>query len=186
MQVFDDLPVEEGEEVWEIEGFPDYFVTSQGRIISGPSIKYKGYVFIKPQLNKKSTYYQVGLYSPEGKCCSKDVHVLVAKEFIPNPEGKRTVQHKNGDKSENTVDNLEWFTHVEQQAHSLSSGLRPLGVDWGISRNGRRYQLQITLPGTGNRKSFGYFETKEEARGVRDSVCREHGMIRPILEVACQ
>jgi len=48
---------------------------------------------------------------------NKFQHVLVASAFIPNPENKRTVNHRNKTRSDNRVDNLEWATHSEQGIH---------------------------------------------------------------------
>lgn len=51
------------------------------------------------------------------------IHILVAEHFIPNPQNKPTVNHKNGIKSNNCVDNLEWATQEEQNEHALLNGL---------------------------------------------------------------
>lgn len=52
------------------------------------------------------------------------VHRLVAIAFIPNLENKPTVNHKDGDKSNNLVNNLEWATRSEQTQHSYNLGLK--------------------------------------------------------------
>lgn len=53
------------------------------------------------------------------------VHRLIATAFIPNPNNYREVNHKDGDKLNNRVENLEWVTTYQNQLHAITSGLRP-------------------------------------------------------------
>ena len=69
--------------------------------------------------NKYLTHFNSDGYSLVGiNGKLKYVHRIVAECFIPNPLNKRTVNHKNGIKDDNTVDNLEWMTDSENQIHS--------------------------------------------------------------------
>lgn len=52
------------------------------------------------------------------------IHRLVAQAFIPNPEGKATVNHKDGNKVNNTVVNLEWLSNQENMKHAYATGIR--------------------------------------------------------------
>ena len=52
------------------------------------------------------------------------IHRLVALMFIKNPKNKKTINHKNGIKTDNRVNNLEWNTHSENVLHSYRNGLQ--------------------------------------------------------------
>jgi hypothetical protein len=69
-------------------------------------------------------YHIVSLSNGHGSI-SKNfyIHILVATYFIDNPSNKSEVNHKDGDKSNNGVDNLEWVTHKENMDHAFDNGL---------------------------------------------------------------
>lgn len=58
-----------------------------------------------------------------GRSRSKLVHRLVADAFLPNPEGFRCVNHLDGDKQNNRLENLEWTSHAGNRRHALAAGL---------------------------------------------------------------
>ena len=84
-----------------IPGLNGYRISKSGRIYSDKSKNY-----LKPSLNKFG-YYLVQV-CVNGKSVKKPVHGLMAITFIPNLNKYRCVNHKNGCKTDNSVDNLEW------------------------------------------------------------------------------
>lgn len=87
-------------------------------------------IFIKGWIST-SGYKMVSLYIL-GKKRSKQVHRLVAIEFIPNPENKAQVNHKDKNKLNNELTNLEWNTPKENMKHHYDNG--------GIKRNNQTYK----------------------------------------------
>lgn len=69
-------------------------------------------------INDRGNYLFVVLYKDK-KRYQLSVHRLVAETFIPNPENKSQVNHKNGNKHDNRVENLEWATQSENMQHCI-------------------------------------------------------------------
>lgn len=91
-----------------------YQVTSWGRVYSVEKER-----FLIPQENEKG-YLRVSLTEENGRRKHKKVHRLVATAFIPNPENKPQVNHKDGNKSNNSFTNLEWVTDEENKIHQAT------------------------------------------------------------------
>lgn len=76
---------------------------------------------LKPYPNEAG-YLKVNLYDENGKCKKKYVHRLVAEAFIPNPQNKPNVNHKDCNVKNNAVENLEWCTQSENILHCSKLG----------------------------------------------------------------
>lgn len=126
-------------EIWFIFN-KDYKFSSYGRFIS---TKYKNPKFLKPFLSKIG-YYQIAFHIDKQQKCFY-VHRLLAQIFIPNPENKSEVNHIDGNKLNNSIDNLEWVTRLENNLHALKTGLRkmPKGEDHFAYGTKRKYSNEL-------------------------------------------
>lgn len=106
-----------------LPGHPEYLVSRDGEVFS-----------TKSQRNlvlrtNPFGYLRVGL-TEKNKQKGYMVHRLVASAYIPNPMKKPQINHKDGDRKNNRVENLEWVTPKENIAHGIASGrIKVRGVD---------------------------------------------------------
>ncbi len=168
----------------KIKGYPNYRISDYGDVKSLSINKQLGKakfkspeIILKPRiLNSGYKYVDLGVGS------RFMIHRLVAIAFLKNPENKRTVNHKDGDKFNNHVSNLEWATHSENHKHAYASGLK-------IPNNGRlgkfgkdcptsKKIIQLDLNGNTINTFYGSFEA-HRITGITQSsinaVCLKRG-----------
>ena len=110
----------------------NYLIDENGQIFNTKTNKYlKGSI--------KNTGYKMALLSIDGKKKDYAIHRLVAEAFIPNPNNKPVVNHKDGNKLNNCVSNLEWTTYSENRTHAVKTGLS--------SNRGKQERYEFDLPG---------------------------------------
>ena len=118
-----------------IPNFPNYLIFDDGRVWSLAK-----HVFLKQRITWGG-YYTVGLKNKE-QSASRFVHRLLAEAFIPNPNNYKVVNHKNENKLNNSLDNLEWCnakyntnygTGIERR--SISQGKKVRCIETGIIYN---------------------------------------------------
>lgn len=103
----------------EIEGYEGrYYITDNGDIFN-----IKRGTKMAQTVSARTGYLKISLTNSDGIRPTHSVHRLVALSFIPNPENKREVNHKDGNKGNNRVDNLEWVTTKENSKHAHDTGL---------------------------------------------------------------
>jgi hypothetical protein len=103
--------------------FCDYYITKSGKIFSN----YSGY-FKKIKTAISNSGYELVHVTINGLCLNRTVHRLVAQTFINNPNNKTEVNHINGIKTDNRVENLEWVTSSENKKHAFIIGLNKSNI----------------------------------------------------------
>lgn len=160
-------------EIWkDILGYEGlYQVSNYGRIKaleryvkhSENAMRLRKELILVP-VNRGDGYYVVSLCN--GSSRSRIIHRLVAQAFIPNPENKPQVNHKDGDKSNNSLDNLEWVTVSENILHSFRIGIRtankPSLGKFGSSHVRSKAVLQFTKDGKFIKKHGAIVEASKE------------------------
>lgn len=118
-------------EIWkDIKGFEGmYQISNLGRVKSldravkqrNDSFQIKKGLLIKQTKNHKG--YPLTCIRKDNKTYAKSTHRLVAETFMPNPDNKEQINHIDGIKTNNHVDNLEWMTGKENIKHAIDNGL---------------------------------------------------------------
>jgi hypothetical protein len=150
-----------------IEDFPNYKISAEGTIINSRGKN-------KTPNKRRDGYYKVDLYD-DGIGHSKSIHRLVAEAFISNPDNKPDVNHKDGNKLNNSVENLEWVTKSENIQHAYRTGLNKPHPTYGMlgkkNPNGGRHGRKVRI-----------VETGEEFNSVKDCAIAINGNDRAICD----
>lgn len=143
-------------EIWRKISNCDYYlisnlgrVKSLSRYVNGIHGKRLIKERILKQMLNNTGYWVVPLINNNGGKKPYLVHRLLAEAFIENPENKKTINHKNGIRSDNTIENLEWATYSENIKHSfVVLGRKPTIMKgekcWLYGKKGKNH------PGYGN------------------------------------
>ena len=138
-----------------IEGYENYSVSTTGKVLNNETGK-----FLEGTLDSKG-HLQVKLYKDrKGTLMYK--HRLVAIAFIPNPENKPCVDHVNGNKLNNSLENLRWATFQENARNigvSRANECKVKGVRWYKSTS--KWCARIMINGVA--EHLGYFDKIEDA-----------------------
>lgn len=154
----------------QIKDFPDYYITDTGDVYSrkyNPITNPKNRIQkLKPNITHNG-YLRIGLWA-NGKWFHKFVHRLVAEAFIPNPENKPQVNHKNGIRTDNRVKNLEFCTMSENMQHAFNVLHRKPS---GNIKKGKLNPFSKTIIQIKNGKIIAEFGSLYEAERIT-GVCR--------------
>jgi hypothetical protein len=152
------------EEVWkDIKDFEGlYQVSNLGNV---KRLKSKGVLNERLIGSSIDRYgYVKRVLCKNGKMFHFTEHRLVGVTFIDNPENKSTINHINGIKTDNTVENLEWSTNLENKQHAIKTGLTNLkGINHGRCKLTEEQVLEI--------KKIGFSQT-------RMSLSKKYGVAR--------
>lgn len=143
-----------------IDEFPQYQISNLGNIRNS-----KGQILVIGRRKSNSGYIQVRLYN-DGKYYYRYLHRLIAQAFIPNPNSYRTINHINGNKLDNRIQNLEWASDEMQQRHAFIFGLKPNGISFTREQLTEIYDM--------------FFIQKKKPKEIATILNRPFGTIRKI------
>jgi HNH endonuclease len=103
-------------EYFEINGCGRYYISKCGSVFSAKKNR-----LLRVRYRSPKSYPYVAIFV-NGKLKNKLIHRLVALQFIPNPQSLPEVNHKDCNKKNPSVDNLEWISHKENIGHAVKNG----------------------------------------------------------------
>lgn len=149
----------------KVDGFTGYFVTKSGKLYSNKKGSLKE-IIGSPD---KDGYLKITLTRDDKKPIYKRKHRIIAEVFIKNDLNKPEVNHINGDKTDNCVENLEWVTLRENQCHRRKTDV---GVCW--DKKSKKYRAYIQH--LNKWYHLGFFSDKNEAKQAYISKVKELGV----------
>ena len=157
-------------ESWKsINGYNDYYISDCGRIKSEKNGKTK---ILKQSKDSKGQYMLVCLCK-EGEPKHFLVHRLVASAFLKNEKNYEQVNHKNCNKKDNRLENLEWCSRSQNQKHAYKNGLIRIPTYKGkFGKEHNKSVASVLISPDGKEKTFYSFaEFKRETGGDNTSLC---------------
>lgn len=134
-------------EIWkDVEGYEEFYqISNFGEVRSKDRWRNNGsksrYLLKSKTMTKSKTttgYWKIGFFK-DGKRREFKIHRLVAFAFIPNPENKPNINHKDGNPLNNHISNLEWCTQSENLQHAYETGLRKTNFHKYLNEITREY-----------------------------------------------
>ncbi len=154
-------------EKWKsVNGFANYEISSCGRVRNATTER-----MLKSSDDGRG-YLKISLCK-EGKSSTAKIHRLVAEAFVNNPEGKRCVDHIDGDRTNNHRENLRYATHSENNRNT-SKRANTTSVYYGVClhKTSNKWTAQIQIDG--KRKNLGFFTDEKEAAAVFNAAALVH------------
>jgi hypothetical protein len=143
------------EEFKIIEGFETYSISNLGIVKNNLTNR-----ILKQTINSAG-YYKVNLFN-DRKSYPHNIHRLVAKAFIPNPENKQQVDHIDNNPLNNNINNLRWVTNQQNSFNTRICKKNTSGCK-GVSfeKKSNKWYAEITI--NGKQQRLGYFDNIEDA-----------------------
>lgn len=135
-----------------------YFINKEGEVYSNRFNRIK-----KMKLSKTSRGYLSVRFSFNGFPKTYAVHRLVAETFLQREKGREFVNHIDGNKLNNNVENLEWCTHLENNCHRFI--IKDDNKKSGVSKRGNKWIA--TIYHNSKLNYLGTYDTQDEAYSVR-------------------
>ena len=166
-----------------VDGFPHYKVTDDERIFSRYSSRSSYVDAASPWTeifpSKEKSGYMVVTLVHKSFVQKKRVHRLIAEAFIPNPENKKEVNHKDGIKTNNIMSNLEWRTRSENAQHAFDQGLEKMTFE--TAKKISASNLKLTLQE--EKEIIDLYKTGEYSiRQLTKKLNHSHHIIRHVID----